>query len=146
MARRLTLSAAISVFAAAALAVPAQASFDPHFRVLTKTVHHHSVGHGGDAFYEKVLDPKRPQNKVGEDHGRCRPDGPVAFFCKATFHLSGEIGGHGDITVKGKIFQGQPTLKVVDGTDNFQGVHGTLTLGGPSDLGNSYGFNIFDLH
>ena len=144
MARRLTLSAAISAFAAAALAVPAQASLDPHFKVVTKTVHFTDLGHGKVKFYEKVIDPKRPQNKVGYDHGRCGPDGPVAFKCKVIFHLDGEIGGHGDLTAKGRVFQGQPTLEVIDGTHDFEGAEGTLTLA-QSDLGNSYGLNIFDL-
>src|SRR6188768_1573916 len=96
---RLVLSATFATALAVVLAVPAQGSFDPHFKVVTETVHHHGVGHGGDAFYEKVIDPRRPQNKVG--------------------------------WVKG-------------GAGAFEGAEGTLTLA-PSDLGRSYGLNIFHL-
>jgi hypothetical protein len=142
---RFLISASSVAVLAVSLAAPALASFDPHFKVLTKAVNGHELRNGGFKFYEKVMDPKRPQNKVGYDHGVCKPDGPVATFCKATFHLDGEIGGHGDIKVAGKLFQGQPTLEVLGGTDAFEGVEGTMTLV-PSDLGNRYDLQIFDLH
>ena len=142
--RKLLVSGSLAAVLAASLAVPAMASLDPHFKVVTKTVHHHQLGNGRVAFYEKVIDPHRPQNKVGYDHGVCKPDGPVAAFCKATFHLDGEIGGHGDIRVAGKLFQGSPPLEVIGGTGAFEGVGGTVTIE-PSDLGDKYGLQIFDL-
>jgi hypothetical protein len=142
--RRFLVSTLAAVALAASLAVPAAASFDPHFKVVTKAVNGHQLRNGGFKFYEKVIDPKRPQNKVGYDHGVCKPDGPVAAFCRATFHLDGEIGGHGDITVAGKVFQGSPPLKVIGGTDAFEGVEGTMAIEA-SDLGNKYGLQIFDL-
>src|ERR1044072_8998288 len=113
MNRTLLVSVTSAVALAASIASPALASFDPHFKVISKGIHGHEVGHDKFQFYERLIDPKNPKNKVGYDHGFCKPDGPVAAFCKATYHLDGEIGGHGDITVKGKIFSGSPTLDVV---------------------------------
>src|SRR4051794_30219106 len=110
--RKLMVSAVFLVALSASLAAPALASFDPNFKVVTKAIHQHELSNGGTAFYEKLIDPHRTQNKVGYDHGFCKPAGPVAAFCKATFHLDGEIGGHGDITVAGKVFQGSTGLKV----------------------------------
>src|SRR4051812_48042492 len=112
----------------ASLVVPASASFDPHFKVITKAKHGHELRNGRFFFYEKVIDPHRPQNKIGYDHGVCKPAGPVATFCKATFHLDGEVGGHGDIRVAGKVFQSQPTLEVTGGTGAFEGVTGEVTI------------------
>jgi hypothetical protein len=102
------------------------------------------VGNGAVAFNEKLVDPARPQNKVGYDRGICKPSGPVAVRCTATFHLDGEIGGHGDITVAGKVFQGSLPLEVIDGTGAFEGASGTMTIV-PSRLGGKYANQIFDL-
>jgi hypothetical protein len=143
--RKLVLVLSSVAVVAASLAVPAMASFDPHFKVVAKTVHHHGIGNGATAFYEKVVDPARPQNKVGYDHGVCKPDGPVAVRCKATYHLDGEIGGHGDITVAGKVYLGSAPLKVIGGTGAFEGVEGTMAIEA-SDLCNSCAVQIFDLH
>jgi hypothetical protein len=143
MKKLLVLVSSAAVLAAS-LAVPAMASFDPHFRVVTKGIHAHAVAHDGTAFYEKVIDPRRPQNKVGYDHGVCRPAGPVASFCKLAFHLDGEIGGHGDIYVADKVYQGKDWLKVVGGTGAFEDVGGRVTVT-QSDLGRRYGVQIFDL-
>jgi hypothetical protein len=143
--RKLVLVLASAAVLAASLAVPAMASLDPHFKVVTKTVHSHGVNGGRITFYEKIIDPRRPQNKVGYDHGSCKPDPPVAYDCKITFHLDGEIGGHGDISAAGKIFQGANSLEVTGGTAAFEGVSGTVTFE-PSDLGGGkYSLQIFDL-
>jgi hypothetical protein len=139
--KKLALALSSAVLLAAALAVPASASFDPHFRLVSKTVNSRGLG---DGFNEKLLDPHRLQDKVGYDRGVCKEDPPVAFRCKVTFHLSGEIGGHGDISVAGKIFNGQPDLEVVGGTGAFAGASGTVTVEG-SELGRKYGLLTFDL-
>ena len=144
MKRTFLVPIASAAVLAASLASPALASFDPHFRVISKGIHGHEVGHGKFQFYERLIDPDNPKNKVGYDHGVCKPAGPVAGFCRATYHLDGEIGGHGDITVKGKVYQGHLTLKVVHGTDAFEGVTGGMTIA-DSDLCNQCAFQIFDL-
>ena len=70
--RKVILAATLAALGSAVLAVPASASFDPHFTVFEKARFH--VLHNGEAFTIRggLYDPLNHDNRVGNDHGRCK--------------------------------------------------------------------------
>ncbi len=139
---RLHLIAATAVVAAAAIATPAMASFDPHFRVLSKNRSAHEVP-GGVRFHNVLVDPQDPGNKVGYQDGVCKPQDDGAF-CRYAFHLSGEIGGHGDIRSSGTVSEGDLRVNVNGGNGAFEGAAGKV-IQHVSRLNERWGVWHFDL-
>ena len=112
----------------AVLAAPASASFDHHFSVIGKETSSHN-GPNGFRFKDKLLDPHNRSNKVGRDRGECELRHAVdKLKCHALVHLNGEIGGSGDIRVKGAIARHDNRVEVVSGTDDFNGVAGKMLI------------------
>ena len=122
--RKVILAGVLAALGSAALAVPASASFDPHFRVFEKARFH--VVHNGEAFTIRggLFDPLNHDNRVGNDRGRCkiRPHGVAR--CRGVMHLDGEIGGSGDIKYRGNVRPGDSRLNVTGGSGDFNGVAG----------------------
>jgi len=125
--RKLILAAALAALGMAVVASPAFA-IDHHFTVLTKQKSGHRVGHNGFRFKEKLLDPHNRHNKVGRDRVKCRfnPRNHKTK-CHALVHLNGEIGGLGDMRVRGDLDRGPDHLVVLGGTRQFNGVAGKVT-------------------
>jgi hypothetical protein len=79
--RKLIAAGVLAALGVALLAIPASASFDRHFIVLSRTQSHHQTGDTVH-FKDRLLDPRNPHNRVGGDRGQapftqvhlpCRP-------------------------------------------------------------------------
>jgi hypothetical protein len=120
--RKLTVAALLAMLGAAALAIPASASFDHHFTVLER---HLQVE--GSRFKAKLFDPRDRHDRVGREWGKCRPKGEK-LKCRVRFHLNGKIGGSGDIRAGGGIGANDNRLEVFGGTDDFKGAAGKVLI------------------
>jgi hypothetical protein len=129
--RKFVLAGVIATLGVAMLAIPASASFDRHFNVIEKGVSGEQVGEHAFRFKNKLLQPHNRDNRVGRDKGICREAPHRKLRCRAVAHLNGEIGGFGDIRVRGNIGPRDNRLNVVGGTGDFNGVGGKLLLLGP---------------
>jgi len=125
--RKFIVTAVLAMFGAALLALPASASFDHHFTVLGKVTSSKRVGAHGFAFTDKLLNPLNRHDRVGRDRGVCKEKGHV-LRCHALFHLNGEIGGFGDILVRGDLERRDHRVNVVGGTNDFNAVAGKALI------------------
>ena len=127
--RKFVLAGVIATLGVAMLAIPASASFDRHFSVISKEVSGEPVGENGFRSKDKLLQPHNRDNRVGRDKATCRaaPD-RRKIRCHAVVHLNGEIGGFGDIRVRGDFGRGDNRLNVVGGTGDFNGVAGKMLV------------------
>ena len=126
--RKFVLAGVIATLGVAMLAIPASASFDRHFSVIGKQVSGGPVGENAFRFKDKLLQPHNRANRVGRLKGICREASQRAIRCHADVHLNGEIGGFGDIRVRGNIGRGDNRFNVVGGTGDFNGVAGKMLL------------------
>jgi len=127
--RKLILTGVIATLGIALLAVPASASFDHHFTVISKQVSGERISRHAFRFKDKLFQPGNRSNRVGRDKGKCgEASDPDKTRCHAVVHLNGEIGGFGDLRVSGNIGRGDKRLNVVGGTGDFNGVAGKLQL------------------
>jgi hypothetical protein len=127
--RKLIVTGVIAALGSALLAVPASASFDHHFTVISKQVSGERISEHAFRFKDKLLQPGNRSNRVGRDKGKCREAANRnRIRCHAVVHLNGEIGGFGDLLVAGNIGRGDKRLNVVGGTGDFNGVAGKLLL------------------
>ena len=126
--RKFVLAGVIATLAVAMLAIPASASFDRHFSVIEKGVSGGPVGEHAFRFKNKLLQPHNRDNRVGRDQGKCREAPHRKLRCHAVVHLNGEIGGFGDLRVRGNIGPSDNRLNVVGGSGDFNGVAGKLLL------------------
>jgi hypothetical protein len=117
----------VAALAAGLLALPATASFDPHFSVIAKQTSGHQVGHNKFRFQDKLLDPRDRSDKVGRDWGVCKFR-HHAIKCRVLVHLNGEIGGFGNISAAGDIARHDRRVNVVGGTHDFNGVAGKVIV------------------
>jgi hypothetical protein len=124
--RKFIVAGAIATLGIGLLAIPASASFDHHFSVLSKTTSQHQAGNKY-RFTDKLLDPRNRHDRVGQDHGVCE-FGHQKARCRAVIHLKGEIGGFGNISVSGDLGPHDNRLNVVGGTRDFNGVAGKMLL------------------
>jgi hypothetical protein len=127
--RRFSTVAIASAIAVAALAVPASgASFDHHFSVISKDVSHKSTNHSFE--FKSVLLNKFDRNdKVGVARGKCKFNkGDHKGRCKVLIRLNGKVGGSGQLFVKGNIGRHDNTLLVRNGSGDFNGVAGKLSV------------------
>jgi hypothetical protein len=126
--RKFVLAGVIATLGVAMLAIPASASFDRHFSVIEKEVSGGRVGENAFRFKSKLLQPHNRDNRVGGVKGICRDVSRRAARCHAVVHLNGEVGGFGDIRVRGDIGRGDNRVNVVGGTGDFNGVAGKMLL------------------
>ena len=125
--RKLIAAASLAAVGLALLAIPASASFDHHFTVLEKASFKPFSNETAFRFRGKLFDPRNRDDRVGRDRGVCkvRPSGTLR--CRGTYHLNGEIGGFGDIKVRGNLQSGKPQrLNVIGGSGDFNGAAGKL--------------------
>ena len=125
--RKLIGAVAAAALAVGLLAIPASASFDPHFSVIAKQTSGHTVGHNKFRFEDKLLDPRNRHDKVGRDWGRCKFR-HHRIKCRVLVHLNGEIGGFGNISAAGDISRHDHRVNVVGGTHDFNGVAGKVIV------------------
>ena len=125
--RRTLITGVVTAATFAAVVVPASASFDPHFAVISETVQGHETG-DGFVFREHLFQIDNPSNRIGRDKGGCSARAHHKFKCKVLFHLNGEVGGFGDLRVNGNFGRGDNRLNVTGGTGDFAGVAGKLVL------------------
>ena len=121
--RKLIVVGVLAAVVIAVLAVPAFASFDRHFSVISKGVSFHRT-QNGFAFKDKLLDPQNRQERVGRDRGKRKvKQGPRRFRCHAVVHLNGKIGGFGEIRLIGDLERNEPNrFNVIGGTADLNGV------------------------
>ena len=126
--RKLIVVGVLAAVAIAVLAVPAFASFDRHFSVISKEVSERRI-QNGFAFKDKLLDPRNRQDRVGRVRGKCRIRQEARKIrCHAVVHLNGKIGGFGDIRLSGDLGPGDRRVNVVGGTADFNGVAGKMLI------------------
>ena len=126
--RKFVLAGFIATLGVAMLAIPASASFDRHFNVIEKAVSGEPVGEHAFRFKNKLVQPHNRDNRVGSDQGICRETPHRKLRCRVVVHLNGEIGGFGDIRVRGDLGRGDNRNNVVGGTGDFNGVGGKVLL------------------
>jgi hypothetical protein len=138
--RRIVPAGLVAAIAVAALAIPASASFDHHFSVIERQT---SSDRSGDtfSFKGKLFATFNRHDRVGRDRGECT-QGARKVRCAARAHLNGEVGGFGDIKVKGNLGRHDDRLNVVGGSGDFNGVAGKVLV---HDLGHNKSRLHFDL-
>jgi len=122
--RKLIVIGVIAALGIALFAIPASASFDHHFRVVEKARFNVLPGGGAFRFKSKLFDPSNRDDRVGRAHGLCKIRPHQTLRCRGTYHLNGEIGGFGDIKVRGNTREDDNRLNVVGGSGDFNGVAG----------------------
>jgi hypothetical protein len=122
--RKVILAAVLSAFGSAALAVPASASFDRHFTVLEKARFHVLPNEEVFTIRAGLFDPLNHDDKVGNDHARCKIRPHNLLRCRGIMHFNGEIGGSGDIKYRGNVRPDDSRLNVTGGSGDFNGVAG----------------------
>lgn len=106
------------------LAIPASASFDHHFRVVEKARFSPNQNETAFRFKSRLFDPRNRHDRVGRARGLCKLKPHQTLRCRGTYHLNGEIGGFGDIKVRGNVRRHDTRLNVVGGSRGFNGVAG----------------------
>jgi hypothetical protein len=125
--RKFILVGVLAVLGAALLATSASA-FDHHFTVLGKQKSGHRAGQNAFVFKDKLLDPHNRSDMVGRLRGKCRFNPQKRKIkCHVLVHLNGEIGGLGNLRVRGDLDRGPDHLVVLGGTRQFDGVAGKVT-------------------
>ena len=143
--RKSIVAATLAALGLALLATPASASFDHHFRVVEKASFNPTPNEQAFRFKGKLFDPRNRHDRVGRDHGVCKVRPHNALRCRGTYDLNGEIGGFGDIKVRGNLRQGDNRLSVVGGTGDFNGVAGKVVFRNLNRSGTK-SMDKFDLH
>jgi hypothetical protein len=124
--RRFVPALLVGMIAAMALATTTSgASFDRHFAVVAKDTAFKETEEGFRLRF-KMLEEHDRSDKVGRARARCRTGRKVR--CRALLHFNGEVGGRGDLIVKGNLGRGDNNLLVVNGTGDFDGVAGKMII------------------
>jgi hypothetical protein len=142
--RKVILAGVLAAFGSAALAVPASASFDPHFTVFENARFHVLANERAFTIRGGLYEPQNHDDRVGSDHGRCkiRPHGVLR--CRGIIHLNGEIGGSGDIKYRGNVRRDDSRLNVTGGSGDFNAVAGKWVFENLNESGTK-SLNHFDL-
>ena len=126
--RRLLITGVVTAATFAAVVVPASASFDSHFAVISETIQSHETD-DGFRFRDHLFQIDNPSNRIGRDHGGCVVrENNRKLKCKVLVHLNGEVGGFGDLRINGNFGRGDNRLNVTGGTGDFAGVAGKVLL------------------
>lgn len=128
--RRITGIAVLAT--AVAVALPssvAASSFDHHFSVLSDETSSKRVDNGFK-FKDILVATYSNSVRTGRDKGVChfgnsRRD---KLRCKVLVTLNGVVGGRGQLLIKGNIGHGDNTLLVRNGSGDFNGVAGKITV------------------
>ena len=138
--RRMLIAGVAAIATFATVVLPASASFDSHFAVISETVQSHETD-DGVRFREHLFQIDNPSNRIGRDKGGCAPRPNRKFKCKVLVHLNGEVGGFGDLRINGNFGFGDRRLNVTGGTDDFAGVAGKVVV---SERGTVQTFSLVD--
>ena len=133
--RRFMLAAALATLGTAVVAAPAFA-FDHHFNVVARDGTIKRVAPHVFQNKERLFDPSNRHDKVGSLRGPCR-EKSGHFNCHFVVHLNGEIGGLGNLKLKGDLDPGSDRLAVVGGSGQFHDVTGEF-----ADYGGKYHFDL----
>ena len=126
--RKFIVVGVVATLGAALLAAPASASFDHHFSVISKQTSSRDTPNGF-RFRDKLVNPRNRSDRVGRLWGECEiKPRSRKLRCRALIHLNGDIGGFGNIKVRGAIGRNDDRVEVVGGTDDFNGVAGKMLL------------------
>ena len=68
--RRLLITGVVTAATFVAVVIPASASFDSHFAVISETVQSHETD-DGFRFRDHLFQIDNPSNRIGRDHGGC---------------------------------------------------------------------------
>jgi len=126
--RKVILAGILAALCSAALAVPASASFDSHFTVFENARFHVLSNERVFTVRGGLYEPLNHDDRVGSDHSRCRIAKEEVLRCRGVIHLNGEIGGSGDIKLRGNIRKHDFRLNVTGGSGDFNGVAGKLVF------------------
>jgi hypothetical protein len=123
--RRFVPALLVGTIAAMALATTSSgAGFDRHFTVIAKESGFEETRDGFRLKF-KMLDEFDHSDKVGRAKARCR-EGRRKLRCHALLHFNGEVGGRGDLVIKGNFGRGDNSALVTNGSGEFDGVAGKL--------------------
>jgi hypothetical protein len=123
--RKFILAGVLAALGCAALAVPASASFDPHFTVF-ENARFHPLSEQVFTIRGGLYEPLNHNDRVGSDHARCRIPKEGVLRCRGVMHLNGEIGGSGDIKYRGNLKKHEFRVNVTGGSGDFNGIAGKL--------------------
>ena len=125
--RRLLITGVVTAATFVAVVIPASASFDSHFAVISETVQSHETD-DGFRFQRSPLPDRQPEQPDRARSWRLRSRSHRKFKCKVLVHLNGEVGGFGDLRINGNFGRGDNRLNVTGGTGDFAGVGGKVVL------------------
>jgi hypothetical protein len=126
--RKFLVAGIAAALGGALLATPASAIFDHHFSVIAKTRSVQRVSQNKFRFKDVLKNPRNQHDRVGRDRGTCKRVTRRSLHCHARVHLNGDIGGFGDILVRGDLERHDNRVNVVGGTDDFDGVAGKMLI------------------
>jgi hypothetical protein len=137
-------AATLGALDSAALAVPASASFDPHFSVFENARFHLLSNERVFTVRGGLYDPLNHDDRVGSDHGRCQIRPHEVARCRGVMHLNGEIAGSGDIKYRGNIGPDDFRLNITGGSGDFNGIAGKWVFENLNESGTK-SLNTFSL-
>jgi hypothetical protein len=123
--RKFVVAGTLAALGVAILAVPASASFDHHFSVISKHGSVHQLAPNAIRIKAKLVDPRDRHNRVGRAWLKCT-FGARKGRCRGHVRLNGEIGGFGNISVSGDFGGHDQRLNVTGGTHDFNAVAGKM--------------------
>jgi hypothetical protein len=125
--RRFGLAALVAMIAVIAMATTSSgASFDRHFSVVSRFLSGEER-HGAFHFKLRLVNEFDHSDKVGDGRARCN-DAGRKIKCRVRFHFNGEVGGRGDLVVRGNEGHGDTTFHVAYGSGDFAGVAGKMVI------------------
>ncbi len=124
--KRLALAAATAGMVCVVIAVPASARVDHHFSVDIRGSETH-FGGGQERFHlhAPLVQKDNHANQVGNLRFHCRQANDK-LRCAGRVHLNGEVGGFGDMFVRGNLGRNDNRLNITGGNGDFEGAAGKI--------------------
>jgi hypothetical protein len=124
--RRFTLLAATAATVIGVLAIPASARVDHHFSV---DIAGQGIQVGGDRdrfhLHAPLVQKDNHANQVGNLRFHCTQNAHK-LRCAGIAHLNGEVGGFGDLYVRGNLGKNDNRLNITGGSGDFEGAAGKI--------------------
>ena len=124
--RRVTVLAITALAGLAVLAGSASARIDHHFSVDIRGSET-TFGGGQDRFHlhAPLAATFNRNNQVGNLRVHCR-SANEKLRCRGVLHLNGDVGGLGDLYVRGNLSNNDNRLNITGGTGDFEGAAGKI--------------------